>query len=579
MRDLLPYLSLYRRHWVLLSLGVLLTLATLLAGISLLSLSGWYLSAAAVAGATLAGRHQFNYLLPAGAVRFLSIVRTACRWGERVVSHDATFHLLTRLRIQFWEKLAPLPAASLQRFRQGDLLNRLVADIDAMDHIYLRLITPLITALLTLGLLLLCLGLLDLTLARVLTLGLLALALVIPTLLYFLGRRPGQQLSQSRSHLRTGYVGYLDTQAELLLFGAEPLQRAYLQAEEAQLIKAQRRMSLLSGLSSALLTFGSGLLMLAILWLSADGVGGRAPDPLIALMAFVTLAALEAISPLAGAFQHLASTLSSARRLNEITQEAKPLHFGDKNLACDRAQPLTLQQVTFSYSSQTEPVLNGLDLTLAPGEKVAILGATGCGKSTLVGLIAREWQADSGALLLAGQSLADLSEEALRNSMSIVSQRVHLFSATLADNLRLAAPAASDEELIAVLHAVGLDGLLINTPPASALQLWLGEGGRPLSGGELRRLGLARALIHDAPLLILDEATEGLDPSTEQAILDLIFEHARNKSLLMITHRLAGLAQMDRIALMEAGQIRTSGTHQSLLAQDGYYQSLHQRLQ
>lgn len=578
MRDLLPYLSLYRRHWLLLSLGLLLTLFTLLAGIGLLSLSGWFLAAAAVAGMTLGGRQEFNYLLPAGAVRFLSIVRTASRWGDRVVSHDATFRLLTRLRIQFWEKLAPLPAASLQRFRQGDLLNRLVADIDAMDHIYLRLVTPLITALLTLGVLLLSLGRLDLALAKIVTLSLLAIALAIPTLLYRLGRQPGRQLAQSRSRLRTGYVAYLDNQAELLLFAAEASQRAQLQEEESQLIAAQRRMSLLSGLSSALLTLGSGLLMLVILWLSADGVGGRGPDPLIALMVFVTLAAFEAIAPLASAFQHLATTLSSARRLNEITQDAEPLRFGNETLATDAALPLTLNQLDFSYPGQPEPVLRGLDLTLAPGEKLAILGATGCGKSTLVGLISREWQADRGELRLDGQPLANLSEEALRASMAVVSQRVHLFSATLAENLRLAAPSASDADLVAVLQAVGLENLLSDMAPAQALALWLGEGGRPLSGGELRRLGLARALLHDAPLLILDEATEGLDPSTEQAILDLIFQHARGKSLLMITHRLSGLERMDRIALMEAGQIRTSGSHQTLLAQDSYYQSLQQRL-
>ena len=578
MRDLLPYLSLYRRHWLLLSLGLLLTLFTLLAGIGLLSLSGWFLAAAAVAGVTLGGRQEFNYLLPAGAVRFLSIVRTASRWGDRVVSHDATFRLLTRLRIQFWEKLAPLPAASLQRFRQGDLLNRLVADIDAMDHIYLRLVTPLITALLTLGVLLLSLGQLDLALAKIVTLSLLAIALAIPTLLYRLGRQPGRQLAQSRSRLRTGYVTYLDNQAELLLFAAEASQRAQLQEEESQLIAAQRRMSLLSGLSSALLTLGSGLLMLAILWLSADGVGGRGPDPLIALMVFVTLAAFEAIAPLASAFQHLATTLSSARRLNEITQDAEPLRFGHETLATDAAPTLTLNQLDFRYPGQPEPVLRGLDLTLAPGEKLAILGATGCGKSTLVGLISREWQADRGELRLDGQPLANLSEEALRASMAVVSQRVHLFSATLAENLRLAAPSASDADLLAVLQAVGLESLLSDMAPAQALALWLGEGGRPLSGGELRRLGLARALLHDAPLLILDEATEGLDPSTEQAILDLIFQHAHGKSLLMITHRLSGLERMDRIALMEGGQIRTSGSHQALLAQDSEYQRLQQRL-
>ena len=182
MRDLLPFLRLYRQHWVLLSTGLLLSLFTLLAGIGLLSLSGWFLSAAAVAGLSLLGRQSFNYLLPAGAVRFLSIIRTASRWADRVVTHDATFHLLTRLRILFWERLSPLPAASLQRFRQGDLLNRLVADIDAMDHVYLRLITPLVTALLTLVGLFAFLQLFDVALAEILTLGLLAVGLRVPGL-------------------------------------------------------------------------------------------------------------------------------------------------------------------------------------------------------------------------------------------------------------------------------------------------------------------------------------------------------------------------------------------------------------
>ncbi len=140
--------------------------------------------------------------------------------------------------------------------------------------------------------------------------------------------------------------------------------------------------------------------------------------------------------------------------------------------------------------------------------------------------------------------------------MAVVSQRVHIFSATLADNLRLAAPSASDEELVAILQAVGLDSLLLGDTPRKALQLWLGDGGRPLSGGEQRRLGLARALLHRGPLLLLDEPTEGLDPATEQAILALIFEHARDKSLLMITHRLTGLQQMDRVLRLEQGQLQ-----------------------
>ena len=575
MRDLLPFLRLYRQHWVLLSTGLLLSLFTLLAGIGLLSLSGWFLSAAAVAGLSLLGRQSFNYLLPAGAVRFLSIIRTASRWADRVVTHDATFHLLTRLRVLFWERLSPLPAASLQRFRQGDLLNRLVADIDAMDHVYLRLITPLVTALLTLVGLFAFLQLFDVALAEILTLGLLGVGLGLPTLLYRLGSKPGRALAASRSALRIRYVDYLENQAELLLFGAEPAHRARILECESDLVMAQRQMNWLSALSSSLLTFSVGLLVLLMLWFSADGVGGRAPDPLIALMVFITLAAFDAITPLVSTFQHLATTLASARRLNEVMQDANPLRYGSVTRADDKqAVTLSLQEVCFAYPGQP-PVLNGITLQLKAGEKMALIGPTGCGKSTLLGLITREWSANAGTLLLDGQELATLDEASLRASMAVVSQRVHIFSATLADNLRLAKPQASDEELLAVLHQVGLQGLV--TEPEAGLAQWLGDGGRPLSGGEQRRLGLARALLHDGPLLLLDEATEGLDPATEQAMLALIFAHAKEKSLLMITHRLSGLEQLDRIAMLENGQIAACGSHAELLATHPGYQSLHRR--
>ena len=577
MRDLLPFLRLYRQHWVLLSTGLLLSLFTLFAGIGLLSLSGWFLSAAAVAGLSLLGRQSFNYLLPAGAVRFLSIIRTASRWADRVVTHDATFHLLTRLRVLFWERLSPLPAASLQRFRQGDLLNRLVADIDAMDHVYLRLITPLVTALLTLVGLFAFLQLFDVALAEILTLGLLGVGLGLPTLLYRLGSKPGRALAASRSALRIRYVDYLENQAELLLFGAEPAHRARILECESDLVMAQRQMNWLSALSSSLLTFSVGLLVLLMLWFSADGVGGRAPDPLIALMVFITLAAFDAITPLVSTFQHLATTLASARRLNEVMQDANPLRYGSVTRADDKqAVTLSLQEVCFAYPGQP-PVLNGITLQLKAGEKMALIGPTGCGKSTLLGLITREWSANAGTLLLDGQELATLDEASLRASMAVVSQRVHIFSATLADNLRLAKPQASDEELLAVLHQVGLQGLV--TEPEAGLAQWLGDGGRPLSGGEQRRLGLARALLHDGPLLLLDEATEGLDPATEQAMLALIFAHAKGKSLLMITHKLSGLEQLDRIAMLENGQIAACGSHAELLATHPGYQSLHRRLQ
>lgn len=578
MTDLLPFLRLYRQHWLSLSIGLLLALVTLAAGMGLLSLSGWFLSAAAVAGLTAATRDHFNYMTPAGGVRFFSIIRTAGRWGERVVSHDATFRVLTRLRVWFWQKLSPLSTGALAGFRQADLLNRLVADIDAMDHVYLRLVTPIGAALLSTAGLVLFLSFFDselaLTLGAILLFGMIALPLVF----YFLGRKPGQALIAEKSRLRTRLVDYLDGQAELQMFAAAPRARDELQQAEQALIQAQARMARVSGLANGSVQLLSGWTLTLMLWLAGHGVAGAAPDPITALMVFATLASFEALMPLAGAFQHLSTSLTSARRLNEILQEAKAPEWGNEERHAQQGA-LQISDLYFSYPGNPQPVLRGCTLQLQAGEKLALLGQTGCGKSTLMGLLTREWHPQAGKILLDGKPLTDYSEGALRASLSVVSQRVHLFADTLRGNLKLAAPHASDEQLVQVLTQVGLANLLEddNGHSDSGLDAWLGDGGRPLSGGERRRIGIARALLHDAPLWLLDEPTEGLDSQTEREIMELLFRLGADRTLLLISHRLLGLEQMDRIALMEEGQIRLCAPHQTLLTDD-YYRSLHQRL-
>ncbi|MGS3184178.1 cysteine/glutathione ABC transporter ATP-binding protein/permease CydC [Aeromonas taiwanensis] len=578
MTDLLPFLRLYRQHWLSLSLGLLLALVTLVAGMGLLSLSGWFLSAAAVAGLAVATRDTFNYMTPAGGVRFFSIVRTASRWGERVVSHDATFRVLTRLRVWFWEKLSPLSPGSLAGFRQADLLNRLVADIDAMDHVYLRLITPIGAALLSCAGLVFFLSFFDsrlaLTLGAILLFGMLALPLVF----YFAGRAPGRRLIAEKSSLRTRLVDYLDGHAELQMFAAAPGALAELQQAERALIQAQARMARVSGLAAFSVQLLSGWTLTLMLWLAGHGVGGSVPDPITALMVFATLASFEALLPLAGAFQHLSTSLTSARRLNEILQEARAPAWGEDQAPAS-AGALQVRDVHFTYPDQDGPVLQGCTLQLNAGEKLALLGQTGCGKSTLMGLLTREWTAQSGEILLDGRPLTQYGEDALRASCSVVSQRVHLFADTLRGNLRLAAPTASDERLTEVLTQVGLASLLEHEEDQTeaGLDAWLGDGGRPLSGGERRRIGIARALLHDAPLWLLDEPTEGLDSQTEREIMDLLLTLGENRTLLLISHRLLGLERMDRVALMEEGRIRLCAPHHELLADD-YYRSLHQRL-
>ncbi len=211
---------------------------------------------------------------------------------------------------------------------------------------------------------------------------------------------------------------------------------------------------------------------------------------------------------------------------------------------------------------------------MASGEHIALLGKTGCGKSTLLQLLTRAWDASHGKIQLNQKSISDYDEATLRSMMSIVPQRIHVFSHTLRENLLLAKPDANDDELITVLKQVGL-GNLLDTD--EKLNCWVGEGGRQLSGGEQRRLGIARALLHDAPLMLLDEPTEGLDADTEQQILSLLRHSCQNKTLITVTHRLTGLHHMDRICVMDGGRIIEQGKHDVLLAQQGRYYQFYQR--
>ncbi|MCF6658502.1 heme ABC transporter ATP-binding protein/permease CydC [Raoultella ornithinolytica] len=573
MRALLPYLALYKRHIWLLTLGVVLAIVTLLASIGLLTLSGWFLSASAVVG--VAGIYSFNYMLPAAGVRGAAIIRTAGRYFERLVSHDATFRVLQHLRVFTFSKLLPLSPAGLTRFRQGELLNRVVADVDTLDHLYLRVISPLIGALVVIVVVTAGLSILDVTLA--LTLGgiMLVTLLVLPPLFYRAGKPAGESITQMRGQYRQQLTAWLQGQAELMLFSASDRYRKQLEKTEQCWQDAQRRQAELTALSQALMLLIGGVAVVAMLWLTSAGVGGNSqPGALIALFVFCALAAFEALAPVTGAFQHLGQVIASARRITQITGQQPEVTFAAGEGQAFGQVSLTLNQVTFSYPQQPSPALENISLQVGAGEHIAILGRTGCGKSTLLQLLTRAWDPANGEILLNDQPLTRLNEATLRQAMSVVPQRVHLFSATLRDNLSLAAPGASDIQLMKALERVGLEKLLED----SGLNAWLGEGGRQLSGGELRRLAIARALLHDAPLMLLDEPTEGLDATTESQILDLLAEVMREKTVLMVTHRLRGLARFNRIIVMDNGKIIEQGSHAELLAEQGRYYQFKQRL-
>ncbi|MEW2738605.1 heme ABC transporter ATP-binding protein/permease CydC [Providencia sp. PROV130] len=573
MKILLPFLALYRRHWFLITLGIILAIVTLLASIGLLTLSGWFLAGTAIAG--FPGLYYFNYMLPAAGVRGAAIFRTAGRYGERLVSHDATFKVLAHLRVFAFSKVLPLSPGGISRFRQGELLNRLVADVETLDHLYLRVLSPIITAFFVTFVLIFGLSYLDPRLAWTLGGIMLFLLFTMPFIFYRAGKPIGRELTELRGSYRTILTSALQGQAELTLFGATDRFRQNLLNIENKWQIRQQQQAALTGLSQAIILFASGVTATLLLWMAADHVGGDTkPGALIALFVFCALAAFEALGPVAVAFQHMGQVIASATRVSQLMTAKPEVTFPSESPSIAILESLTVDNISFTYPEQPFAVLHNVSLTLNKGQHLALLGKTGCGKSTLLQLLTRAWDVDSGTINLNGTPINEFSEKSLRNMMSVVPQRVHVFSDTLRNNLLLANEQATDIELSEVLQQVGLGNLLENELKLNA---WMGEGGRQLSGGEQRRLGIARALLHNTPLILMDEPTEGLDAQTEQQILALLKEKCADKTLIVITHRMQGLEEMDNICVMDNGKIIEQGTHQALLGMQGQYYQFRQR--
>ncbi len=400
------------------------------------------------------------------------------------------------------------------------------------------------------------------------------LLIVWPILFYKLGQKNGEQLTETRSKLRIATLDWLEGFSELTLFGAEERYKKAILTEQDKLLNNQRVNAHYSGLAQALLLLFNGWTLIIILWLASDGVAGNTPDPLIALVAFATMASFELLMPIAGAFQYLGQTLTSARRLNEVILAEPDVTFPENDIELKQDYRIEFDHVDFHYPDSSQQVLKQVSLTVEAKQKVAIVGQTGSGKSTLLQLLSRYWDPNQGSISIAGVPLTQWSESQLRKSITVVSQRVDILNGTLRDNLLMANPTVDDTLLQHTLAKVGLEKLL----EEQGLDAWLGEGGRQLSGGEKRRIGIARALLHNGSIVLLDEPTEGLDKKTEQKIMALFDEFLTDKTVIFITHRLVNLDKMDAICLIEQGEVVEFGHHNDLIRNQGRYHQLTQTL-
>lgn len=534
-----PYIALYKHYFWQIVIGLSLSILTLFASVFLLSLSGWFLASTAVVG--VAGLYTFNYMLPAAGVRAAAITRTASRYVERLVDHNTTFKILAYLRTLAFRKILPLSANQLAQYQKADLLNRFIVDIDALDHLYLKLFSPIVTALVMILLLFVGLSYINLPIALIITIVLTITLLAIPVIFYHAGKQLGETLAKQQSEYRALLINYLQGQAELTLFNAQHRYRTKLDKLESDWLFHQQRQSTLMALSSALVVLIAGFLTLLVLWLITQ----YTLSPLVALFVFVCLASSEILAPIPGAFIFLGQVLTSATRTTTLFNQTPDIKFIEQGKTIDLSiAKLQFDDISFSYPNQPFAILSHFSLTINSGQHVGLIGKTGCGKSTLLNLVTRTWEPNSGKVLINDIPVDQLDEATLRQTIAVVPQVITIFSDTLKQNLLIGNRQASDQQLSDVLHQVELSKLLATD---QGLNLPLGQGGRALSGGEIRRIGIARALLHNSPLILMDEPTESLDQQTEQQIIKLIKQICKNKTLLMVTHRLTDSPLFDRV--------------------------------
>ena len=568
---------LMRPHWKWMAAGSFCGLIAVVSAVGLLSLAGWFISATAFAGLTIVGAQLFNFFMPSVGVRIFAILRTVARYAERIASHDATFRILSGLRSWFYERLEPLAPARLMAYRSGDLLNRIISDIDALDNLYLRVLSPSVIAAMVAVIVMIFIYFFDPMIAAVSFLFLLLAGFAGPVAAGRAGAAAGRDLSSKMADLRIRIVEGIQGMPELLVFGAHRSHLEALRHDNRQLVGIQRRMAHIRGLSTAWVTLLTGLAVLAALYLGSDLVNrGKLDGANLALICLAVLASFEAVLMLPAAYQYLGHTREAGRRLLEIVDAAPDVVFPHRSAKRPERFDVQFEGVHFRYHPQAPPAIDGIDLLIDQGRQVAIVGETGSGKSTLVNLLVRFWNPGRGRILLGGQDIQALSESDLRQCVSVVSQRAHMFNATIRDNLMLVRPEATETQLHDAMAVAGILDFVVGL--ADGLDTWVGESGRLLSGGQARRLAVARAVLYNAPLWVLDEPTEGLDAISERLLMEKLYDHTRGRTLLLITHRLVGLDRMDSILVLERGRIVEQGTHQELLSAETRYAAMHARI-
>lgn len=561
-------LSFLNGSWTWVAVSVLLSTLTIGSSVALIGTSSWLISTAALhpsvadLGVSVVG------------VRFFGIARGLFRYLERLVSHNVTFRLLARLRVWFYEKLEPLAPARLLEYKSGELLARVIGDVETLENFYVRVISPSLTAVFIGLLVSIFFASFYLPIALVLIGFFLVLGLILPLLSQLSSRAAGHKLVVQRADIQSQVVDGIQGLADLLAFGRGSDRLRQIASSGEAYGSTQKQMARISAVHSALSTFFTNFgLWLVLVLVIPQVAAGNIRGVMLGTFTLMTLASFEAVMPLPLAAQMWNASREAAKRLFDVV-DAEPVvkETGQRRLETGLPNSLQVSSLSFFYPNQSAPALENLSFTVPAGKSVAIVGPSGAGKSTITNLLLRFWEYETGEIALRGESLKALDQEEVRRQFALVSQNSYFFNTSIRENLRLARRSATQAEIESAARAAQIHEFIVGLP--KGYDTLIGEQGLRLSGGERQRLAIARALLKDAPILIFDEPTANLDPQTEKKVLDTLFETMRGKTSLLITHRLVGLKHVDEVLVMDLGQIVQRGTHQQLLKQEGLYRRL-----
>ena len=549
-----------RRWWIVAGAG--LAFLAIGANIALIAMSAYLVSRAAIV------TNVAELALAITAVRVLAIGRAVFRYLERYVTHVATLRILADLRVWFYASIEPLAPARLTTRRSGDLLATIVADVETLEDFYVRVVVPPLAAALATAFACLLLGAFDVRLGLILLAFLVLTGVVLPSLTLRLARVPATASVGRRADLNAMVVDEIQGVAELAAFDQAEAHRASVLTLGDDVDAIAERLAVIRGLGVGLGALLASLCAVAILAVAVPlVVGGQIDGVYLALLPLAAIAAFEAVQPLSLSLQLLGASQAAAARLFGLVDAEPPVRdpvpapeappgappAGRPRSTPSRPPAIEVRGLTFAYEPGGRPVLDAIDLSVPAAGSLALVGPSGSGKSTLVNLLLRFWDYGQGEIRIGGRELHDLPADDVRAMLGVVSQRVHLFDATIRDNLALADAAVTDAQVEAACRQAQLHDFVATLP--DGYETRIGEDGVRLSGGERRRLAIARAIIKDAPILILDEATADLDTVTEERLMASLRPILVGRTTLLISHRPSFTQLADATVALERGRV------------------------